>query len=88
MGRPKKDCWSHVEKVGNGNKLICNYCEVEFSGGASRIEAHLGLEGKTGNIRRCSKYPENQGIYNNLASTSSNPPQVVINTIYSTHDQG
>jgi NADH:ubiquinone oxidoreductase subunit F (NADH-binding) len=47
------------------------------------------LEGKTGNIRRCSNYPANQGVYNNLASTSSNnPPQAVINTIYSTHDQG
>jgi hypothetical protein len=24
----------------------------------------------------------------NLATTSSNPPQALINTIYSTHDQG
>ncbi|WJX80930.1 Ulp1 peptidase [Trifolium repens] len=89
MGRGQSDCWPHVTKVEDGKKWICKYCNKKFSGGASRIEAHLGLEGKTGNIRRCSNYPANQGVYNNLASTSSNnPPQAVINTIYSTHDQG
>jgi hypothetical protein len=46
------------------------------------------LDGKEGDIRRCSKYPGNQGVYNNLASTSSNPLLAVINTIDVTHDQG
>jgi hypothetical protein len=88
MGRGQSDCWSHVTKVEDGKKWICKYCNEKFSGGASRIEAHLRLEGKTGNIRRCSRYLGNQEIYNNLASTSSNPPQAVINTIVVTHDQG
>jgi hypothetical protein len=86
MGRGKNDCWSHVTKVEDGKKWICNYCEEDFTGGASRIVAHLG--GKGGGIRRCSKYPGNEGVYNNLASTSSNPPEAVINTIVVTHDQG
>jgi DNA-directed RNA polymerase subunit RPC12/RpoP len=88
MGRGKNDCWSHVTKVENGKKWICKYCNQKFSGGASRIEAHLG--GKGGGIRRCSNYRINQEDYNNLASTSSNPPQaqVVINTIDATHDEG
>ncbi|WJX80955.1 Ulp1 peptidase [Trifolium repens] len=89
MGRGKNDCWSHVTKVEDGKKWICNYCKDEFSGGASRIVAHLGLDGKGVGIRRCSKYPGNEGVYNNLASTSSNPrqAQAVINTIDVTHDQ-
>ncbi|XP_045794652.1 probable disease resistance protein At5g43730 isoform X6 [Trifolium pratense] len=85
MGRPKKDCWSHVTKVKNGSKdkdnWICNYCKDEFSGGASRINAHL--TGNGGGIRKCSKYPANdEGVNNNMASTSSNPPQPVTNTIH------
>ncbi|XP_045794649.1 probable disease resistance protein At1g61300 isoform X3 [Trifolium pratense] len=91
MGRPKKDCWSHVTKVKNGStdNWICNYCKDEFSGGASRINAHL--TGNGGGIRKCSnsKYLANEGVNNNMASTSSNPPQPVINTIHDvTHDQG
>ncbi|WJX80954.1 Ulp1 peptidase [Trifolium repens] len=76
MGRPKNDRWSHVTKVENGKKWICNYCKDVFGGGASRIVAHLGLDGKRGNIRRCSNYPVNEGVNNNIASTSRNPPDV------------
>jgi hypothetical protein len=91
MGRPKNDCWFHVEKVEKSKEWKCNYCKRIFKGGASRIQAHLGLNGKEGDIKQCSKYPGNQlqGVYNNLASTSSNPPQAqaAINTIDVTHDQ-
>lgn len=87
MGRKKnEDCRKHVTEVENKNTWICNYCSIEYSGGASRIEAHLGLNGKGGNIRRCSHYHE--GIHNNMASTSSNPPEAVINRLYSTQYQG
>jgi hypothetical protein len=94
MGGPKNDCWSHVIKVENGRKWICNYCKDEFGGGASRIVAHLGLSGTEAprgvqGIRKCSKYTVNEGVNNNMASTSSNPPpQALINTIDVTHDQG
>ncbi|GAU14099.1 hypothetical protein TSUD_169240 [Trifolium subterraneum] len=90
MGRPKNNCWVHATKVkyGSTDNWICNYCKEEFSGGASRIKAHLGLDGKSGNIKKCSKYGVNEEVHNNMASTSSNPPQVVINTIDVTHDQG
>ncbi|WJX80927.1 Ulp1 peptidase [Trifolium repens] len=69
MGREKHEhCWSHVRKVENGKKWICKYCNKKFSGGASRIEAHLG--GKGGGTRRCSKYPGNEGVYNNFIGFS------------------
>jgi len=87
MGRGKHEhCWKHVTRIENGRKWICNYCNDKFSGGASRIEAHLGLNGKGGGIRRCSKYHER--VHNNMASTSSHPPEAVINRLYSIHDQG
>ncbi|KEH21833.1 LRR and NB-ARC domain disease resistance protein [Medicago truncatula] len=79
MGRKKnEDCRKHVtEGVENGhNYWICNYCNEKYSGGASRIEAQLGLNGKGGGIKPCSKYHE--GVYNNMASTSSNPPLQVV----------
>lgn len=90
MGRGKHEqCWEHVT-----SRWICKYCKKDFGGGATRIEAHLGLNGKGGGIRRCSKYPPvagNEGIQNNnnMASTSSNPPhEAVINrVVYSTQDQ-
>lgn len=95
MGRGKHEhCWKHVTRVENENKWICKYCNDKFSGGASRIEAHLGLNGKGGGIRRCSNYPPvagNEGVQNNnnMASTSSNPPpEVAINRVYSTQDKG
>lgn len=94
MGRGKHEhCWKHVTRVENENKWICKYCNDKFSGGASRIEAHLGLNGKGGGIRRCSNYPPvagNEGVQNNnnMASTSSNPPpEVAINRVYSTQDK-
>ena len=82
MGRGKHEhCWKHVTEVENGRKWICNYCNDKFSGGASRIQAHLGLNGKGGGIRRCSNYHE--GVHNNP------PPEAVINrVVYSTQDQG
>ncbi|XP_045794661.1 probable disease resistance protein At4g27220 isoform X3 [Trifolium pratense] len=87
MGRSKHEhLWIHVTKVENGRKWICNHCDGKFSGGASRIETHLGGKGG-GGIRRCSNYHTNdQGIHN-IASTSNNS-QGVINTVYSTQDQG
>ena len=96
MGRKKnEDCRKHVTEVENGRKWKCNYCNGKFSGGATRIEAHLGLNGKEGGIKRCSKYPHvvgNEGVHNNMASTSSNPPPeaeaVIYRVVYSTHDQG
>jgi len=87
MGRGKHEhCWKHVTRVENENKWICNYCNDKFSGGASRIEAHLG--GKGGGIRRCSHYHEGVLNNNNMASTSSNPPEAVINRLYSIQDRG
>jgi len=96
MGRKKnEDCRKHVTEVENGRKWICNYCNIEYSGGATRIEAHLELNGKRGGIVRCSKYPHvvgNEGVHNNnnMASTSSNPPPeaVIDRVVYSTQDQG
>jgi hypothetical protein len=94
MGRPKDEhCWDHVTKVENSKKWICNYCGKDSTGGASRIKAHLGLgppkaPGGVKGIRKCSNYPVNEGVNNNMASTSRNPPQAVINTIAVTHDQG
>ncbi|WJX75445.1 Ulp1 peptidase [Trifolium repens] len=84
MGRAKHEhLWIHVRKVENGRKWICKHCNVKFSGGASRIQTHLGLGGKGGGgIRRCSDYHANEGIHN-MASTS-----VVVNRVYSTQDQG
>ena len=91
MGRKKnEDCRKHVTEVENGRKWICKYCNNEFGGGASRIEAHLGLNGKRGNIRRCSNYHEGVHHNNNMASTSSNPPPeaVIDRVVYSTQYQG
>ena len=94
MGRKKnEDCRKHVTEVENGAKWRCNYCNIEYRGGATRIETHLGLNGKRGGIKRCSKYPlaANEGVHNNnnMASTSSNPLEAVINrVVYSTQNQG
>ncbi|CAJ2669276.1 unnamed protein product [Trifolium pratense] len=88
MGREKSEYWSHVTTEANDPKWMCNHCKKKFGGGASRIEAHL-LGDKRGGIRKCSKYLVNEVVNNNMASTSSNPPQPVINTIHDvTHDQG
>ncbi|KAJ7981667.1 Disease resistance protein [Quillaja saponaria] len=44
MGRKKDDFWQHIEIV--NDKLKCNFCGHEFSGGASRIKSHLsGIKG-------------------------------------------
>jgi len=67
MGRGKHEhCWEHVTRVENGPQWICNYCKDKFSGGASRIKAHLRLDGKRGGIKRCSNYPVvgNEGVRN------------------------
>jgi N-methylhydantoinase B/oxoprolinase/acetone carboxylase alpha subunit len=89
MGRKKHDhWWKHVTEDENGRKWTCKYCNRTFSGGSSRIEAHLIGKGVGGGIRRCSDYHGNEGVHNNMASTSSNPPEVVINTIDVTHNQG
>jgi hypothetical protein len=86
MGRAKHEhLWIHVRKVENGRKWICKHCNGKFSGGASRIEVHLG--GKGGGIRRCSNYHGNDAI-DNMASTSNNSLEVVVNRVYSTQDQG
>ena len=97
MGRKRnEECRKHVTEIENGRKKKwkCNYCNIEYSGGATRIQTHLGLNGKRG-IKRCSNYPPvagNEGVHNNnnMASTSSNPPPeaVIDRVVYSTQDQG
>ncbi|WJX80947.1 Ulp1 peptidase [Trifolium repens] len=83
MGRAKHEhLWIHVTEVENGRKWICKHCNVKFSGGASRIQTHLGLGGKGGGgIKRCSNYLGNEGIdnNNNMASTSSNWQHLGVN---------
>jgi len=68
MGRKKnEDCRKHVTEIENGSRWICKYCNNDFGGGATRIEAHLGLNGKRGGIVRCSDYPPvvgNEGVHN------------------------
>jgi len=97
-GEKHNHCWIHVTKVENGCEWICKHCNLKFSGGASSIEAHLGLGGvvahrssKVGeDIRRFSNHhvTGNEGVHNNLASTSSNPPEAVNRSIHSIQVQG
>ncbi|KAL5082800.1 hypothetical protein RYX36_011221 [Vicia faba] len=73
MNRKKQNnCWIHVTRVANGRLWKCNYCEFTFEGStsASKVKAHLGLDGKTGNITPCS-YDAHQQVLNNIASSSS-----------------
>ena len=39
MGRKRDHFWDHVEDL--NDRFKCNYCKLEFSGGASRIKSHL-----------------------------------------------
>jgi len=97
-GEKHNHCWIHVKKVENGRELICKHCNLKFSGGASRIETHLGLSGieahrssKVGeDSRRCSNHhvAGNEGVHNNIASTSSKPLEAVNRSIHSIQVQG
>ncbi|CAL5191322.1 unnamed protein product [Lathyrus oleraceus] len=74
MNRKKNEnCWIHVTRVANGRFWQCKYCNLTFEGDASRIKAHLGLDGETGNITRCFYYDGDEQVHNNLASSSNNP---------------
>ena len=54
MGRQRDQFWDYAEKL-NG-RFKCNYCEQDFSGGASRIKAHLaGVPGH--DIKACNAVP-------------------------------
>ncbi|XP_075661639.1 putative disease resistance protein RGA4 [Castanea sativa] len=56
MGRGIDPFWAHAEKVNGGLKFKCNYCQRDFSGGASRIKAHLaGVSGH--DIVACDAVP-------------------------------
>ncbi|KAL4631819.1 hypothetical protein ACB092_04G005100 [Castanea dentata] len=55
MGRQRDQFWDHAEKLKDGFK--CNYCEKKFTGGASRIKAHLaGIPGH--DIQACNAVPQ------------------------------
>ena len=55
MGRKRDHFWDHVKDL-NG-RFKCNYCKLEFSGGASRIKSHLAGV-KCQNIAICEDVPE------------------------------
>ncbi|XP_075661640.1 putative disease resistance protein RGA4 [Castanea sativa] len=56
MGRGIDPFWVHAEKVNGGLKFKCNHCQRVFSGGASRIKAHLaGVSGH--DIVACDAVP-------------------------------
>ncbi|XP_030970562.1 disease resistance protein RGA2-like [Quercus lobata] len=55
MGRERDHFWAYAVKV-NGH-FKCNFCEQDFSGGASRIKAHLaGVPGH--DIKACNAVPQ------------------------------
>lgn len=55
MGRSKDRFWQYVEKVDKGFK--CHFCNLEFSGGASRIKSHLSCVERR-DIDICKNVPE------------------------------
>ena len=55
MGRKKDLIWIHAVKL--NNRFKCNYCNCEFSGGATRIKFHLaGVSGH--DIASCESVPK------------------------------
>ncbi|XP_030940263.1 putative disease resistance protein RGA3 [Quercus lobata] len=55
MGRQRDEFWDHAKNE-NG-RFECNYCKQDFSGGASRIKAHLaGIPGH--DIKACNAVPQ------------------------------
>ena len=55
MGRHRDQFWDYAEKL--NDRFKCNYCKQEFSGGASRIKAHLaGVPGH--DIVACNAVPQ------------------------------
>ena len=55
MGRQRDQFWDYAEKL--NDRFKCNYCEQNFSGGASRIKAHLaGVQGH--DIVACNAVPQ------------------------------
>ena len=54
MGREKDQFWAYAVKV--DGRFKCNFCKQNFSGGASRIKAHLARV--PGNdIKACNAVP-------------------------------
>jgi hypothetical protein len=74
-GEKHNHCWIHVTKVENGHEWICKHCNL------SKVRE---------DIRRCSNHlvAGNEGVHNNIASTSSNPSEVVNRSIHSIQVQG
>ena len=55
MGRQRDQFRDYAEKL--NDRFKCNYCKQEFSGGASRIKAHLaGVPGH--DIVACNAVPQ------------------------------
>ncbi|KAJ7948620.1 LRR and NB-ARC domain disease resistance protein [Quillaja saponaria] len=55
MVRPKDSIWKHAENL--KGRFKCNYCGLEFAGGATRIKSHLsGIKGQ--GIDKCNEVPE------------------------------
>uniref|UniRef100_A0A7N2MUB4 BED-type domain-containing protein n=1 Tax=Quercus lobata TaxID=97700 RepID=A0A7N2MUB4_QUELO len=54
MGRKRDEsAWKYVEGL-KKNRFRCKFCELDLSGGASRIKAHLGKFKREG-IKICTK---------------------------------
>ncbi|OWM69527.1 disease resistance protein RPS2-like [Punica granatum] len=60
MGKPRDKFWDHAEAISNegeGPRWKCKFCNKIFSGGASRIKAHLSKAGG-GGIKVCEAVDE------------------------------
>ena len=86
MVRKKDGFWEYVEES-NGH-FKCNFCELDFAGGAPRIKSHLaGVKGH--DIDLCTKVPDDVqaeaylaigGHYKKLNSASNSSNVEEINT--------
>ncbi|XP_061355261.1 probable disease resistance protein At4g27220 [Gastrolobium bilobum] len=78
MGRPMDThYWNQVTRERNG-MWKCNRCGRKYTGGASRIKAHVDRKSNQG-IAVCHIDRDNEGVHNNIASSSANPQDVVVN---------
>ncbi|PKI34564.1 hypothetical protein CRG98_045101 [Punica granatum] len=71
MVRGRDACWEHCDLVdATKQKVRCNYCEREFSGGVYRMKFHLA-QIKNKDIVPCTKVPSN--VRNHIRSILSAP---------------
>ncbi|PKI64295.1 hypothetical protein CRG98_015302 [Punica granatum] len=78
-GKPKHPCWEYVKPIqdpANPSKKRwqCNYCNKDYSGGAARIQVHLGLVIGQG-IEPCQKFKKghmSQVPENGMSSAAEN----------------